>query len=244
MGNNGLTSIYNDENYLEWSPHEYDGQYYSFSSPLGDDEFFSLIPENSTPSYYTPIIDEHEGLCVGYMHKGTSTLYDIYDYNGTFVNRFEPPLESPLLDPLDLILIGPVFLKGIKAGYQALKFVTKRGAIVRISSFIVEHWITLLRGRMKWGLSPAALKFASTPARHMAETARYVPLSILEMAIRFGRRLPDLKGASGRMLQRYEIDILRSKRIQKGVEVYENKKYTLEVVVDESTWTIVHFLYK
>lgn len=26
--------------------------------------------------------------------------------------------------------------------------------------------------------------------------------------------------------------------------LYENKEFTLEVVVDESTWTIVHFLYK
>ncbi len=117
----------------------------------------------------------------------------------------------------------------------------------------------MLRGRMKWGLSSGALKFSATPARHMAEAGRYVPLAILERAIRYGKRLPDIAGNSGKVLQRYEIELIRSKKIFKTVNIegaavkngklgenilYENKKLTLEVIVDESTWTIVQFLYK
>jgi len=191
---------------------DYGGQYYSFTSPLDDGMFFSIPPDKKIPGYYSPIVDEDEGLCVGYMHKGTSTLYDIYDYNGDFVNRFEPPLETPWVDPLDIILMGPVIIKGFRLGLESFKLITKRGAVVLVSSYITRHWTTLLRGRMKWGLSSGALKFSATPARHMAEAGRYVPVAILERAIRYGKRLPDVSGKSGKILQRYEIKLIRSKK--------------------------------
>ncbi|HAV1239611.1 TPA: hypothetical protein JGU28_004381 [Salmonella enterica] len=256
-----LLTSYMDEfhNGVTGALDEYDGQYYSFTSPLDEGVFFSIPPQKNVPKYSSPIINKDEGLCVGYMHKGMSTLYDIYDYNGDFVNRFEPPLETPWIDPLDIILIGPVFIKGFRLGLESFELLTKRGAVVRVSSYITKHWVTLLRGRMKWGLSPDALKFSATPARHMAESGRYVPLAILERAIRYGKRLPDVVGNSGKILQRYEIKLIRSRKTVTKVDIegpavknpkmgesilYENKEFTLEVVVDESTWTIVHFLYK
>jgi len=58
------------------------------------------------------------------MHNSMSNLYDIYDYSGTFVNKFEPPLETPWVDPLDIILVGPVIIKGIRFGFDALKLIT------------------------------------------------------------------------------------------------------------------------
>jgi len=93
----------------------------------------------------------------------------------------------------------------------------------------------------------------------MMEAGRYVPLAILERAIRYGKRSLDVVGKSGKTLQKYEIKIIRSRKMTKTVDIegpgvkgvpmgkhvlYENKEFTLEVVVDESTWTIVHFLYK
>lgn len=233
---------------------EYNGQYYSFTSPLDEGVFFSIPAEKDIPGYYSPIVDEDEGLCVGYMHKDMSTLYNIYDYNGNFVNRFEPPLKTPWLDPLDLILLGPILVKGLIFGPKIFKLISRGEIVARGSNFIAEHWVAILRGRIKWGLSSNALKFSAAASLHMGEAGRYVPIAILERAIRYGRRLPDFVGKSGKILQRYEIEILRSRAMRKEIdngngiknviELYENHKYILEVVVDESTWTIVHFLYK
>lgn len=232
-----IYSTYIDD--VDDESNDLDGQYYSFISPLEEGVFFSIPPNKSVPNYYSPIVDEDEGLCVGYMYKDMSTLYNIYDYNGNFVNRFEPPLETPWLDPLDLILMGPILLKGLRFGPKAFKLISRGEIIARGSSFIAEHWVSLLRGRMKWGLSPQALKFTAAPARHMAEAGRYVPLGIIELAIRHGRRLPDVVGKSGRTLMKYEIKLTRW-----NLKGSVNKEYTLEVVVDESTWTITHYKYE
>ncbi|HAW3607908.1 TPA: hypothetical protein JLT57_004705, partial [Escherichia coli] len=145
----------------------YNGQYYSFTSPLDEGTFFSIPADKNIPGNYSPIVDEDEGLCVGYMHKDMSTLYNIYDYNGNFVNRFEPPLETPWLDPLDLIFLGPVLIKGLRFGPKIFKLISRGEIVARGSSFIAEHWVGILRGRLKWGLSSDALKFSAAASLHM-----------------------------------------------------------------------------
>lgn len=214
-----------------------------FTSPLGDNDFFSLIPEKTRPSYYAPIIDEENGLCIGYIRDDRSGLYDVYDYNGYFVSRMEVPLEHPWLDPLDIIFIGAIIYKTFRFGIFSFKALTQRGLFVEFSSKLGEHTITLLRGRMKAGLSPESLKFTRKAAAHMAERERYVPVYIQERAIRFGKRMPDSVGRSSMRTARYEIGIRRS-RYNNGLGSYENKDYTLEVIVNEETWTITHFAYK
>ena len=100
-----------------------------------------------------------------------------------------------------------------------------------------------LRGRLKFGLSPETLRFSRASVEHMAESGRYVPVYILEKAIRYGRRMPDLLRKSNMKTIRYEITIRRS-RYNNMAASYENKDYTLEVIVNERTWTITHFAYK
>lgn len=219
------------------------GRSYTFSSHLEAGEYFSLPPEKSVPYWYSPIIDEDTGLCIGYIDKGTTGLYDIYDYNGYFVNRMELPLEHPFLDPLDIIFLGYVVYKGFRFGLNAFEAITKRGLSVRFPSMIGEHFVSILRGRMKVGLSPITLKFTTSPANHMKNPGRYVPVLILEKAIRFGKRLPDSLRKSALSTVRYEIKIRRS-RYNDAAKIFENKDYTLEVIVDERTWTITHFAYK
>jgi hypothetical protein len=65
----------------------------------------------------------------------------------------------------------------------------------------------------------------------MATSGRYVPIHILHLAIKYGKRAVDPKGVQGAFL--YTIKMLKN-----GTE------YTLEVVVREADWTILHFLYK
>lgn len=70
-----------------------------------------------------------------------------------------------------------------------------------------EATVSLLRGRLKVGLSPRALKMTETSARHMLNPGRYVPLQIQEKVIRYGRRMPDPRNVRG--LYRYESEIYK-----------------------------------
>ena len=81
------------------------------------------------------------------------------------------------------------------------------------------------------GLSVRALKFTATTAAHMATKGRYVPVHILHLAIKYGKRSADPQKIKGAFL--YTTKMLRN-----------GKEYVLEVVVRESDWTILHFLYK
>ncbi len=65
----------------------------------------------------------------------------------------------------------------------------------------------------------------------MATRGRYVPVHILHLAIKYGRRSPDPQRVKGAFL--YTIKMLKN-----------GKEYVLEVVVREKDWTILHFLFK
>lgn len=219
------------------------GMHYDFISPLEDDIFFSLVPERNIPDTYSPIIDEENGFCIGYLNNGLSDLYDVYDYNGQYVMRMELPLEHPWLDPLDFIFAGALIYRAVRFGSFSFKAISQRGFFVEFESLIGDGIMNILHGRIKAGLSPEALKFTPKAAQHMKEPARYVPVYIQEKALRYGRRVPDLLRRSDLKTIRYEIAIRRS-RYNKNLGSYENKDYTLEVIVDERTWTITHFAYK
>jgi len=216
---------------------------YTFTSPLLPGEYFWTEPDTPLPPFSAPIIDNERGICLGYARKHGGGLYDIFDAEGKLVTYHELPLESPLIDPTDILILVALLYKGIRLGFHTFEALTKRGIAVKFSSAFTEQIIGMLRGRLKAGLSAKVLKFTPNQALHMSESGRYVPVYILEKAIRYGKRLPDLKGNSGRILKRYEIKILRS-RYNKNTESFENKDYTLEVIVDERTWTITHFAYK
>ncbi|WP_187649559.1 hypothetical protein, partial [Xenorhabdus indica] len=174
---------------------------------------------------------------------GLSSLQVIYYFESLFIGLHELPLETPLIDPFDLIFFGGFIIKKLASGGRFFQALTSRGAYVNLSIRLGEHLINILKGRLKIGLSAKKIKFALVPAKHMREPGRYVPVHILEKAIRYGKRMPDSIGKSSVKLQRYEIKMYKNRYNSKSHK-YENKEYNLEVVVDEKNWTIVHFLYK
>lgn len=219
------------------------GRIYDFKSPLNTSDYFSIVPENLLPPHTSPIIDEETGMCIGYIGPSRGGVYDIYDLDGKFVTLYELPLESPLIDPYDIIFLGLLIFKSIKYSENIIKIITKNGTTKKISVKISSYIISSLKGRLKIGLSPRQIKFTSVTAAHMRDPGRYVPVYILEKAIRYGKRSKDIKGKSDMILKKYDVKIKRS-RYDKHRNLYENKEYNLEVVVDESNWTITHFLYK
>ncbi|HBH6859240.1 TPA: hypothetical protein KUM69_001901, partial [Proteus mirabilis] len=170
------------------------GRVYDFKSPLVEGEYFALELTDTIPSGSVPVVDEDSGMCIGYLY-GISGVYDVYDATGEYLGKYELPLVSPLIDPLDIILLGGWFVKNgaklttlLKGGGTSL---VKAGTIK-----LTDHLISLLRGRLKIGLSPRTLKFTPKAASHMAEAERYVPITIIEKAIRYGQRGIDTKGRS------------------------------------------------
>ena len=180
------------------------GRVYDFKSPLVEGEYFALELTDTIPSGSVPVVDEDSGMCIGYLY-GISGVYDVYDATGEYLGKYELPLVSPLIDPLDIILLGGWFVKNgaklttlLKGGGTSL---VKAGTIK-----LTDHLISLLRGRLKIGRSALILK------RYIIKIKKY----------RYSSKIKNLNGKN----------------------INEVKEYTLEVVVDEKTWTVTHFMYK
>lgn len=213
------------------------GRFYTFQSTLPAGEYFEFRPRNP-PLNSKPIVDDESGMCIGYSVAQAPGLWQIYDTDGMFVRLEEAPLEAPLIDPTDIVLIALGAFRLFRAGKALLESGVKTAVTVRLS----EATISLLRGQLKMGLSARTLKMTATPAKHMLNPARYVPLQLQEKVIRYGKRTPDPQKAQG--LFRYESEIYKlvENRAKKGTYYY--KKYMIEVLVREKDWTITHFLYK
>ncbi|WP_258371531.1 hypothetical protein [Citrobacter koseri] len=213
------------------------GRFYTFQSKLPSGEYFEFRPRNP-PLNSKPIVDDESGMCIGYSVAQAPGLWQIYDADGVFVRMEEAPLEAPLIDPTDLALIAFGAFRLFRVGKALLESSVKTAVTVKLS----QATISILRGRLKIGLSTRALKMTATPAKHMLNPGRYVPLQLQEKVIRYGKRMPDPQRAPG--LFRYEAEMYKlvENRGQKGTYFY--KKYMLEVLVREKDWTITYFLYK
>jgi hypothetical protein len=215
------------------------GHNYTFTSPLSD-AYFELPPQRALPPNAAPILDDELGMCIGYSVEQTTGVWHIYDARGDFASMQETPLQAPLLDPTDVLFLGVSFVKLLRFGPRAIAGLLERKTAAELATHVGVTLRGLLRGRLR-GLNPRALKFAAVPARHMQEPGRYVPVYILELAIRYGRRMPDPRLGAGAF--RYEIGMSRLV-LNRATRVFERRAYTLEVVVRESDWTIFHFMYK
>jgi len=211
------------------------GRYYTFESRLPQGVFFEFRPSHLTGNA-KPITDETSGMCIGYSVAQAPGLWQIYDVQGHFVRLEEAPLETPLIDPTDIALLAWGVFRILRTG----RVLFEAGSRAAISVKISKSTVSLLRGRLKFGLHARNLKMTETAAGHMYDPARYVPLQIQERAIRYGKRMPDPREGKG--MFRYEADIYKL-RFDKQLREYVHQKYKLEVIVRESDWTISHFKY-
>ncbi len=185
------------------------------------------VPEKSVP-----IFDDMLNAVVGYCHQSAAGIYRLYSLDGDVVGMEEDGLETPLVDPLDLIF----FAGGIVriTGKGVLSLFSKTSAKLMASGatkLLAKHLAGAIVGAMRSafrGLSVNTLKFTATTATRMAASGRHVPIHILHLALKYGKRVPDPQGAF-----LYTISILKN-----------GKKYALDIVVREKDWTILHFLYK
>jgi len=198
------------------------------------DSVFDLRPPG-IPAGAVPIFDDELCAGIGYRHECTAGVYRLYNLDGKIVGMEEKGLETPLIDPLDLIFFaGGIFRaigKGVVTGI--IRTAPKVAALTatRISARVLAISVLgAMRTAFK-GLTVRSLKFTATTAARMATKGRYVPMHILHLAIKYGKRTADPQGVKGAFL--YTMKMFKT-----------GKEYTLEVVVRESDWTILHFLYK
>lgn len=189
------------------------------------------VPLFTIPKGAVPVYDEQLHAVVGYRHETSTGVFRLYDLEGNFIAMEELGLESPLLDPIDIIVLFGGLLRGIGKGVGTIAArAVSRGSIAiggrTLSTAVTGAMRTAFRR-----LSVQSLKFTATTAAHMAERGRHVPVHILHLAIKYGRRAPDPRRAQGAFL--YTIKMLKN-----------GKERALEVVVREKDWTVLHFLYK
>jgi hypothetical protein len=212
------------------------GRVFTFRSNLPAGEYFEFRPRNP-PLNSKPIVDDESGMCIGYSVLQAPGLWRIYGADGVFLRLEESPLESPLIDPTDLALIAFGAFRLFRAGQALLESGIKKAVTVKLS----QATISILRGRLKMGLSARTIRMSESSAKHMLTPGRYVPLQIQEKVIRYGTRTPDPLKKPG--IFRYESRIYKlvEDRQNKGSYIY--KSYRLEVLVREADWTIMHFQY-
>jgi hypothetical protein len=204
--------------------------------PFESDSLFCVFPPNLLADA-VPIFDEQTGACIGYSHERAKGFWIIYNSFGDAVGMEELPLESSPIAPEDVLLLGLTLFKIGRMGWTASRSVDVR----RVSTAGVR-FAGMLRNRL---LAPSTqqLKFARTPAEHMLNPGRYVPAHIQRLAIKYGKRIPDPQGAPGVFLYKAPMAKL-FKRMKDGNPLYQKETRELEVLVRESDWTILHFLYR
>ncbi|WP_235600656.1 hypothetical protein [Serratia rubidaea] len=212
------------------------GRFYTFRSNLPTGEYFEFRPRNPLLNS-KPIVDDDSGMCIGYSVAQAPGLWRIYDADGVFVSLEEAPLEAPLIDPTDLALIAFGAFRLFRVGKALLESGVKTAVTVKLS----QAAISILRGRLKMGLSARAIRMSESSAKHMLTPGRYVPLQIQEKVIRYGTRTPDPLKKPG--FFRYEARIYKLVEDKQNKGSYIYKSYRLEVLVREADWTIMHFQY-
>lgn len=212
------------------------GHQYNFRTPLPPGEYFAITPTYRPPHNAQPIIDDQTGVCIGYSVAQAPGLWQIYDADGRFAILEEVPLETPLIDPTDIALFMFGAFRLLRTGVGLFE----SGISNKVKAVLSGGALNILKGRFKAGLSVRNLLFTQATARHMADPGRYIPVHILEKAVRFGRRGPDPQKIPGQF--EYIIGMTRlTKRVEGNAIVYRPKKYTLQVIIREKDWTVMHY---
>jgi hypothetical protein len=198
--------------------------------PPSTGDIFEVPPPQLRPGS-VPLIDSATGLVIGYRYD-SGGFWIVWDVEGNVVEVGELPLESPLIDPIDLLAGGLVGL--IRSGLRGILVGGARGAVVGAGRAglhaLSTRTLLALHRVIRTLIRPGSLKFAAKPALRMANPGRYVPIHTLHLAIRHGRQVADPRGARGAVMYL--------------AEMWKNgKPYTLEVVVRVRDSKIFHFKY-
>ena len=200
-----------------------------------DNDGYFQVSRVLLPPGAVPIVEDDTVIGYRRVVQGNTWTCDLDDHTVSIV---EPGLGTPPIDPLDVIFlvgsIGRVALRGmVKAGIEVAGDVAGKATTEALASTTTSALRYAFRR-----LVQRELQFTGTTAAHMAERARYVPINILKLAVRYGVRDADPRGVTGAF--RYTIPLWKAgKRLGDPP-----KRYVLTVILREQDWTILHFDYR
>ena len=188
------------------------------------------IRSATIPSEAVPIFDEEFDAVIGYRHENLGVT-KTFDLAGRVVDIQEIPLEKPLLDPIDLITLGGVAAISVRKIFQAGSRLPATGVTgPRLFQILTEEVTATLRTTFR-GTTLRPIKFTAKTLFHMKNSDRFVPVHILKIAIKYGRRSPDPRGVKGAFV--YKIPMTR-----------KGRRYELEILLRERDNTVLHFVYE
>lgn len=207
---------------------------------MSPEDAFDVRPAN-VPLSAVPMYDEELKAIIGYYHESQG-MTRVYDLEGRLVLFEEKGLESPLIDPIDLVFVFGGAIRMLGRGLLGAMSRTGARASVRIGSGVAAYISARAAGQAVGHslrvafrvLSKKGLNFTATTAAHMANPSRFVPVHILQQAIVSGARSADPQGVAG--VFQYTIKMWR-------MSGSSWKEYTLKVVLREADWTVLHFHY-
>jgi hypothetical protein len=99
----------------------------------------------------------------------------------------------------------------------------------------------ILKGSSKISKLKNGLNFTATAASRMRNLGRYVPVQILQSAIKYGKGIPDPQGTKAIMY--YTVMYKTESKVLNGVTINYQQAYNLEVLYQKSKNLVLHFLY-
>jgi hypothetical protein len=188
------------------------------------------VRAGAVPADAVPIVDEDVAAVIGFRSSGRG-ITRVFDLDGTLVSIDEVGLQSPAIDPIDLVTIGGVVAVSVRKAVQLLGRAVSAQAVGKgAAGLLRQEALQTLRAVFR-SSATTQLRFSRAALKHMRNPDRHVPVHILRLAIRHGRRSPDPQNVPG--LSMYRIPMRRA-----------GKSYELEVLIRESDNTILHFSYK
>lgn len=178
---------------------------------------FFEIRSVTIPSDAVPIFDEEFGAVIGYRRESLGVTIT-FDVGGRVVDIQEIPLEKPLIDPIDLVALGGVAAISVRKILQAASRLSAPGAIGSgLLQVLAEQITATLRTAFR-AITSRPIKFTATTVARMNDRNRFVPVHILKIALKYGRKSPDPQRVKGAFL--YKIPMTKNGR-----------SFTLEVVL-------------
>jgi len=99
-------------------------------SAIETDSVFE-VPLLNIPKGAIPVYDDEFHAVVGYRHETATGVFRLYDLEGNYLGMKEVGLESPPLDPIDLIVLFGGLLRGVSKGIGSIAArAASRGSIV------------------------------------------------------------------------------------------------------------------
>ena len=148
------------------------------------------------------------------MYVEESLLWQVFGY------AIDPPLE--VNTARDTVIMASTIVLAVK-GPSIVK-----GAEKIATTYIAP--LVACAGAKAYDTLQTGLNFTNTTLQRMQNPARFVPVRTMMDAIKYGTASPDLQGTQAMM---YTIEMFKNE-----------KSYQLEVLYDQATNTILHFLYK